>query len=196
MDLIEKGVSDSRHPWELARLEVVRDIAEKYISDFDKKNILDLGCGDLFFIENFAQDKFQTSFYAVDRAFDNRFIEKNSRNNIHLFKTLEDISETDLVFDLIFLMDVIEHIEYDFDFLSQLVNSRFINDISSSIIEEEMKIPEFIKEFLPLVEKNTPCPKVKMGNHCKKPYECGYQDRCKSELPKEKITSYTLQTIH
>ena len=66
------------------------------------------------------------------------------------------------------------------------------NDISSSIIEEEIKIPEFIKEFLPLVEKNTPCPKVKMGNHCKKPYECGYQDRCKSELPKENIISYTI----
>ena len=41
------------------------------------------------------------------------------------------------------------------------------------------------------MEKNTPCPKVKM-EIIVKPYECGYQDRCKSELPKEKITSYTI----
>ena len=66
------------------------------------------------------------------------------------------------------------------------------NDISNSIIEEEVKIPDFIKEFLPLVEKNTPCPKIKMGEHCRKPYGCDYQDRCKSELPKDNIISYTI----
>ena len=31
-----------------------------------------------------------------------------------------------------------------------------------------------------------------MGEHCKKPYGCDYQDRCKSELPKDNITSYTI----
>ena len=66
------------------------------------------------------------------------------------------------------------------------------NDISNSIIEEEIKIPEFIKEFLPLTEKSAACPKIKMGEHCKKPYGCDYQDRCKSELPKDNITSYTI----
>jgi hypothetical protein len=66
------------------------------------------------------------------------------------------------------------------------------NDISNSIIEEEIKIPDLIKEFLPLVEKNTPCPKVKMGDHCNKPYECDYQNRCKSGLPKDNVTSYTI----
>ena len=71
--------------------------------------------------------------------------------------------------------------------------NKFIeNDISNSIIEEEIKIPDFIKEFLPLVEKNTPCPKIKMGEHCRKPYGCDYQDRCKSELPKDNIISYTI----
>ena len=66
------------------------------------------------------------------------------------------------------------------------------NDISSSIIEEEVKIPDFIKEFLPLTEKDSTCPKIEMGDHCKKPYECNYQDRCKALLPKDKITSYTI----
>jgi len=31
-----------------------------------------------------------------------------------------------------------------------------------------------------------------MGEHCKKPYECNYQDRCKSFLPENKITSYKI----
>ena len=66
------------------------------------------------------------------------------------------------------------------------------NDISNSIIEEELKIPDFINEFLPLTEKDTNCPKIEMGEHCKKPYECNYQDRCKSFLPENKITSYKI----
>ena len=66
------------------------------------------------------------------------------------------------------------------------------NDISNSIIEEEKKIPEFIKEFLPLVKKKSPCPNIEMGIHCNKPYTCDYQDRCKSELPKNNVTSYTI----
>ena len=66
------------------------------------------------------------------------------------------------------------------------------NDISNSIIEVEVKVPEFIKEFLPLAEKNAPCPKIKMGDHCKKPHACNYQDRCKSQLPKNNVTSFTI----
>ena len=31
-----------------------------------------------------------------------------------------------------------------------------------------------------------------MGDHCKNPYPCDYQDRCKSLLPKSNVTSYSI----
>lgn len=66
------------------------------------------------------------------------------------------------------------------------------HDLSSSIIKEEIKIPDQIKEFLPLTKKDVGCPKIEMGEHCKKPYECNYQNRCSAMLPKNNITSYKI----
>lgn len=66
------------------------------------------------------------------------------------------------------------------------------NDISKNIVEIEKEIPNYINELLPLAENNTPCPSVSMGNHCTKPYECDYQDRCKSLLPKSNEISYKI----
>jgi len=64
------------------------------------------------------------------------------------------------------------------------------NDLTSEIIETE--IPNYIKDLIPLTIKNSPCPKKDMGSHCKKPYICDYQDRCKSLLPKSNVTPYTI----
>ena len=54
------------------------------------------------------------------------------------------------------------------------------NDITEEINVEE--IPNYIKDLMPFTNENSPCPDVEMGNHCKKPYDCDYQDRCKSLL--------------
>ena len=65
-------------------------------------------------------------------------------------------------------------------------------NISENIVEFEKKIPGYINELLPLAENNSPCPSVPMGTHCTKPYECDYQDRCISLLPKSNETSYKI----
>jgi len=65
-------------------------------------------------------------------------------------------------------------------------------DLTRKIKEEERKIPKYIKDFMPLTNANSSCPKKEMGCHCKKPYKCDYQDRCKSLSPKSNITSYTI----
>ena len=57
MDLLEKSETASRHPWELARLEVIKYLLKKEITDFKGKKVLDLGCGDLFFIRELAKEK-------------------------------------------------------------------------------------------------------------------------------------------
>ena len=58
---------------------------------------------------------------------------------------------------------------------------------SPEIIEIEKEIPNYIKDLMPFTNENSPCPDVEMGNHCKKPYDCDYQDRCKSLLPKSRV---------
>lgn len=134
MDLIEKTDSNYRHPWELARLDVVNDLIKSKINTFKNKNILDLGCGDLFFIKEFAKNKIATNFYAVDTAFDSNFISKNDEKRLKLFQNFNEISEKELVFDVIFLMDVLEHIKDDLSFLSNLVASEMVNKDTIFII--------------------------------------------------------------
>lgn len=87
------------------------------------------------------------------------------------------------------------HINKDFTLnkskdYKNLINDE--NDISENIVEFEKEIPSYINELLPLAENNTPCPSVPMGTHCTKPYECDYQDRCISLLPKSNETSYKI----
>ena len=59
MDLIEvqnrKDGKIARHPWELSRLEVVNCLLKKIIKNEDGFNILDIGCGDIFFISNLSE---------------------------------------------------------------------------------------------------------------------------------------------
>jgi hypothetical protein len=64
------------------------------------------------------------------------------------------------------------------------------NDITEEINEE--KIPNYIKDLMPLTNKNSPNPGIEMGDQCNKPYVCDYQDRCKSLLPKPDITPFTV----
>lgn len=134
MDLIEKTNSNSRHPWELARLEVIKDLIDDKIYTYKNKNILDLGCGDLFFIKEFSKNKPTTNFYALDTAFDTNFIINNEEDHLKLSKSLIDLSAQNIVFDVIFLMDVIEHIEDDLTFLSDLVNSTMVDSQTLFII--------------------------------------------------------------
>ena len=87
------------------------------------------------------------------------------------------------------------HINKDFTLDNNKNYQNLINDennISKSIVEIEKEIPDYINQLLPLTKDNTPCPSISMGTHCKKPYECDYQDRCISLLPKSNETSFTI----
>ena len=64
------------------------------------------------------------------------------------------------------------------------------NDITEEINAEE--IPNYIKDLMPLTNKNSPNPSIEMGDQCNKPYACDYQDRCKSLLRKTDMTPFTV----
>ena len=54
------------------------------------------------------------------------------------------------------------------------------------------EIPNYIKTLELLTNKNTLSPNVEMGDHCKKPHKCDYENDCKAILPKTDVTPYTI----
>src|SRR5690606_26274589 len=112
----------------MARFEVVRSLITPYIESFERKHILDLGCGDLYFIKRFFAENPKSSCHAVDIAFDEDFFLLNKDIGIKLYNRIEDVysSNPGIKFDVIFLMDVVEHIKDDIGFLKELVGSPYV----------------------------------------------------------------------
>ncbi|MCI4668558.1 MAG: class I SAM-dependent methyltransferase [Bacteroidia bacterium] len=128
MDLKEALLPGSdvvRHPWELARLKVADDLMRKYLRLDGNKSltILDMGCGDLWFVEQLAKSYPNHSYLGVDIAFTDQHLETLSTRlkdePIQLYRSLDDASEVlkDTKVDIVLLLDVIEHIEDEISFL-------------------------------------------------------------------------------
>ena len=129
MDIIEyqNKTNENRHPWELARLEVVYSFMSKYFTNNAKINILDVGCGDTFVVSEMQKKMLLAQFHAIDTAFTNKMIEEFQVDGISLYKTIDELESKIEKADLVLLMDVIEHIENDKGFLVDLVNKKFIH---------------------------------------------------------------------
>lgn len=137
MDLVESqkrgegNAPAARHPWELARFEVVQDLLQGIIEDRDGYTVLDIGCGDVFFVGSMARRYPKVSFYAVDSAFDEKLISSLSKQveglRIKLFKSLDEaVKAMTGKADLVLLLDVVEHIADDKGFLASLRDNRAI----------------------------------------------------------------------
>lgn len=130
-EYIAGGTTGENHPWEIARFNIVYDIIKKYISE-ETKTIADVGCGDVFFLENLSRKLENKKLLAIDTAFTNEIItllkERHHQSEIHFFQNIFEAADKKEKADLIFLMDVIEHIEDDRGFLNELIASDFVND--------------------------------------------------------------------
>lgn len=95
MDLREARARQEikRHPWELARFEVMLDIITQHFSPQQKMVILDVGCGDTFFVENLAQRLPNALLYAIDIEFQEEdltyYKEKFEGKPIQIYDSLE-----------------------------------------------------------------------------------------------------------
>ena len=121
-----------RHPWESARVSVVGQLIRRHVSLGAERPVIDIGCGDTFVVEQLAAAHGQTSFYAIDTAFTGDLLEQFRRrlNNprIKPFPSLDAIAPPpDRAASLILLMDVIEHIEHDRQFLTDLRTRPFVD---------------------------------------------------------------------
>lgn len=129
MDLIEsKNKSNfNRHPWEYARFLVLLHFLKKIVRT-SKPVIVDIGCGDTFVAESILKHYPDAIIYAVDTAFTSEIMQeiknKGLPKNIDLCYHTNEIPEH-VQADIILLMDVIEHIEYDIEFLKEIKTSHF-----------------------------------------------------------------------
>jgi trans-aconitate methyltransferase len=129
----------TRHPWESARLEVISDLIEHEIKPGKGVLILDIGCGDLFFIERLSERYPYIKVVGVDSGFTVEMISEysraNSNKNIRLYKSVEDASKVieDKV-SLVLLLDVMEHVEDEVNFLSSIIDHTFITQDTCFVI--------------------------------------------------------------
>lgn len=143
MDLREASLNNfrviNRHPWEMARVEVVFDLLKKIIPDnLSEFTILDIGCGEPFVI-NCLTERFKgAKAYAIDRAFSPLLIEKyqtefSSCNRISFFDSVSSFqqSHSGQTVDVVLLLDVLEHVEDDRSFLAKIIN---IKEITSNTL--------------------------------------------------------------
>ena len=118
------------HPWEYAKSKVVLRILNKYLKKRPDGAALDVGSGDVFFLTRFAEKYPDFQLIAVDTAFDQEIIDKlvsrNSNYNISFYNDIQNITNIQDV-TIVFLLDVIEHIEDDIDFLKQLKSQVYIS---------------------------------------------------------------------
>ena len=136
MDIIEhqNKTNDRRHPWELARLEVVYSFINKHFTAESESNILDVGCGDTFVVSELQKRMPTSNFFAIDTAFSNEMINTFHQEGISLFQNIDNLESKIEKADLVLLMDVIEHIEDDKAFLIDLISKNYIKNDSLFLI--------------------------------------------------------------
>lgn len=109
MDLVEKTSNHRRHPWELSRSFCVL----KFLKNNNHDTIYaDIGSGDKFFASQLRKLTSQ-NIYTIDIAYPDEVANQGGLISLNHISKLEDSS-----IDYFIVMDVLEHIEKDQDFLN------------------------------------------------------------------------------
>jgi hypothetical protein len=149
MDLIESRnkTNTQRHPWEMARIEVVEKLIRKHYKNSDTiTTILDVGCGDVFFASELSKSIPGADIYAVDTAFTREHLEaiNKSDTRVRAYSTLEEAAlHIKKPADVVLMLDVIEHIEKDIPFLKYVLEKEVISSETLFVIS----VPAFQKLF-------------------------------------------------
>jgi cyclopropane fatty-acyl-phospholipid synthase-like methyltransferase len=127
MDIVEESTrSLRRHPWELARFEIVGGQILRHLPRNRESLLLDIGCGDCYFAERLLNEQPSVTVVGVEPAFSEIEIREKQDaigcDRFHLFASLNEAIAFigSKAVDSVLMLDVIEHIEMDTDFLKDL----------------------------------------------------------------------------
>lgn len=119
MDLKEiHNIHPTRHPWETARLKALKNILGPELTE--GMSVLDVGCGDGFISRGLFDPLRSKEITCVDINLSDEWILEltNLSQGVRYQKEMPQEGQ----YDLIMLLDVIEHIEFDKDFLADIVD--------------------------------------------------------------------------
>ncbi len=121
MDLSEITTNTTRHPWEVVRVRTLINILEKRLKHRDDLRVLDIGCGDAYIAAELQKHIVFKSYDGIDTYLVDAHIEKLSKPeaNITFHNTYDDLKKE--YYNLIFFLDVIEHVEDDYKFLKDIL---------------------------------------------------------------------------
>jgi 2-polyprenyl-3-methyl-5-hydroxy-6-metoxy-1,4-benzoquinol methylase len=118
MDLIERGPTHLRHPWETARARAVIRILKNVLQKTATPSVLDIGCGDGYILHLLSTQITSTNLHGLDINLSPQDIATFSTPAVTLHSTSDTLSQK---FDIIILMDVLEHVPQDTDFLHKII---------------------------------------------------------------------------
>ena len=130
----KKSTSSLRHPWELARIEIIIRMLKQITKEINTSNIsvIDIGCGDLFVLEKISETFQFNEYFGVDVAFTDDTIKalesKYFNRQTIITKDLTKVNVNKSNISIVLLLDVIEHIENDRKFLHDLSKYSFVNE--------------------------------------------------------------------
>lgn len=133
MDLTEVSEIKGRHPWELSRAEcIIKEIQKLGL----RESVLDIGCGDGYFDERLLmQFPKIRNLYGLDIYLEHPY----NKGKGHYINSLDSIQNKK--FDLILMMDVLEHIEDDKAYIQTVKN---LLDDNGIIV---LTVPAFMKLY-------------------------------------------------
>lgn len=122
MDLCErKGSTSDRHPWELSRFKALRSILNRIPVPEGGYRVLDAGCGDGFVALRLSRDPRVRRIIAVDIHLSDEEVAHlgAAGGGVAYRNAYEGLSGND--FDLALLLDVLEHVGQDGEYLADIV---------------------------------------------------------------------------
>jgi SAM-dependent methyltransferase len=120
VDLAERGDAVRRHPWETERARFFRALIARQLGDGRPRRILDVGAGDGWFAGELSQEMADSS-EIVCWDINYRSADLAADLPDRVVRTAE---EPEGAFDLVLLLDVIEHVDDDAAFLDAAVLPR------------------------------------------------------------------------
>jgi hypothetical protein len=117
MDLAERRANSRRHPWELARSDHFRQVIREATAGRSIRRLLDIGAGDRWFAQELVNDLSPPPPSRVGTS----TTPPTDLNAVLPSTILRTTERPTGVFDLVLMLDVLEHIELDEQFLETTV---------------------------------------------------------------------------